>query len=1272
MKTSIRGLLLSTLITVSSAAIGQTVVPVGGGSYASYAPLSTAKTDEHAGDQSQFMQYRPLWVTERENQPLPTNDWWTNCMVQQYSGRLWAYPTLIETSSQGITVHTPSYWIDNGTEMKSRSQLLVSGKRFTPEGTVCDSWHDWDLELLMKQGDKRMLCTLMHGSPFTWIECENLSLTLSKREGDSFTVNADNEGKGNFCITIGNDVYGVYLPTTASWKNNNNEISVDFNNGPQYIVIGLIKNVANLNRFADYAYNIPRDTRVSYEYDESKGIVKTYWNTTADHLASAASASKKVLSGFLPHHYREVQPQFGFTDITYATPRGEMKMAEGADFEIDYSFPGMLPFYAMPEDEGFDKERMLWMLNQYATQGGFGSDTYWGGKGLTQMALNMMFAREMGDEELFETCRSRLRSTLENWYTYTPGEEGFYFNYVPRWGGLVGQHTSYDSDTFNDHHFHYGYFTYASALLAMVDDDFREKYSGMMKLVAKDYANWDREDTRFPWMRCLDPWAGHSFAGGLGDGGGNGQESSSEAMQGWGGLYLLGVALGDKDMRDAGLFGYVQEARGVAEYWFDRSRQNIDYEKFQHPYNSNLTCHGVGWWTYFSGDPVWMHAIQWMPVSPCLDYLSEDKAFAAWDYQTMWESKEITGWDGELADASLGNVLLSYLQRSNPEEAARIFDQLWNAGKGVAKDVDTGGITYFVTHSHLTYGDLDFTTYASIPTARAFIKDGEYTYMAYNPKDEPQEVVFYRDGAEVFRMMCAPRQLTVSGHESKALTTVIPVTETEVDPLEGLSMQNIALGKNCSVSSYENVGTQPSSITDGDDNTRWGSKHNDGEWVIVDLGEIAALHHLRLHWEAAYPSQYKIETFTGSTPGMTEKIINSDGGWDEIDMDNIEARFIKITSMKRATTYGISLYEVEAYGRMLSLGDDELLGVKITADDDVLTQYKATPLHAKGYTCGGEWVEVTPQWSTEDGAITADGLFTPYIYNKATVKASFGSGPRASVSLPVEEALRVTSLSVSPSSVQLIEGQSLHVSAVTTNQFGGPINPKDIEWTVDKEGASLTIDDDGVTFTTEQSADYTLTATIGELSASMMISVRPITEVNLARGKHVECSGYENGGTLPQNAVDGDADTRWGSLHKDNQWLTVDLGGEYDINKVRILWEAAYADSYRMEASIDGEDWTTLYEVANCKGGTDEHLFAETRARYMRFYGLKRHTQYGFSLFEMEVYGTRYYDETAGIVNSRIAIDKDGMYDLMGRKLPDGQVNPNTLFIKDGKKFLSK
>ena len=39
-----------------------------------------------------------------------------------------------------------------------------------------------------------------------------------------------------------------------------------------------------------------------------------------------------------------------------------------------------------------------------------------------------------------------------------------------------------------------------------------------------------------------------------------------------------------------------------------------------------------------------MHSIQWMPVSPCLNYLSEDIDFARWDYDTMKANSQSDWW----------------------------------------------------------------------------------------------------------------------------------------------------------------------------------------------------------------------------------------------------------------------------------------------------------------------------------------------------------------------------------------------------------------------------------------------------------------------------------------------------------------------------------------------------------------------------------------------------------------------------------------------------
>ena len=787
----------------------QQPVAAGGGSYAEYAPLYKSKTDQHSGDKSRIMETRRIFVSEsKHGEPLPTNDWWTNLLVDSYSGNLWTYPQVVKAEDYGISVSKINHWSSDGCEMKFDTFLKVKGLGFHPAEAVADDWSDWGLRMRLADGGKSMNVTMAQGVPFTWVEVSGLDLTIDTGGGtvsdENGTEVTESVVTDRLSVKINDDVYGIYVPDGTRFEEREDGFSVRFpENGRQYISIAVLPDAGDLDFYAGYAAVVPRHTEVTWKYDEKSGEMTSTWSIDSENLDG--SSEKDIMQGFLPHHYKSYSKNdIAFTDYSYATPRGVMKMAVGHRFSTSYRFSGMLPWIAAPVDmpslaNPYDRARMKQMISDYASKGNFGADTYWGGKGLIQMALYMTFAREMGENELFEQCRSRLRAVMEDWLTYTPGEKSFFFARSDRWGAMVGYDTSYDSETFNDHHFHYGYFTYAGALLALVDSDFKDKYGEMLKLIAKDYANWDKDDKRFPFMRTFSPWSGHSYAGGLGNtGNGNGQESSSEAMQGWGGMYLLGEALGDKDMRDAGIFGWVTESKGIAEYWFDRDRENINRSLYTKPYNSNLTAAGIGWWTWFSGDPVWMHSIQWMPISPCLDYLSEDLDFAKWDYEQMWAGKEIGGWEADPSysgsalskESGLGNVVLSYLQRFDPDQAAEVMDEMWNSNAVVARATDTNGISYYITHSHRSYGDRDFSVNADIPTSSAYLdKSGTYTYVVYNPESSERKVSFFKNGAEVVSFVAPAGRMTV--YRESPVATQVKISKprhTTVEPGQALAL----------------------------------------------------------------------------------------------------------------------------------------------------------------------------------------------------------------------------------------------------------------------------------------------------------------------------------------------------------------------------------------------------------------------------------------------------------------------------------------------------
>ena len=126
---------------------------------------------------------------------------------------------------------------------------------------------------------------------------------------------------------------------------------------------------------------------------------------------------------------------------------------------------------------------------------------------------------------------------------------------------------------------------------------------------------------------------------------------------------------------------------------------------------------------------------------------------------------------------------------------------------------------------------------------------------------------------------------------------------------------------------------------------------------------------------------------------------------------------------------------------------------------------------------------------------------------------------------------------------------------------------------------------------------------------------------NLALNRPATASSVEAAGFEAARAVDGNATTRWSSTFADNQWLAVDLGSSVAVSRVVLRWEAAYARSYRIEISNDGSNWTSIYTTTLGDGGVDD-LGVSGSGRHVRVFGVTRATAFGYSLFEMEVYGS--------------------------------------------------
>lgn len=131
-----------------------------------------------------------------------------------------------------------------------------------------------------------------------------------------------------------------------------------------------------------------------------------------------------------------------------------------------------------------------------------------------------------------------------------------------------------------------------------------------------------------------------------------------------------------------------------------------------------------------------------------------------------------------------------------------------------------------------------------------------------------------------------------------------------------------------------------------------------------------------------------------------------------------------------------------------------------------------------------------------------------------------------------------------------------------------------------------------------------------------------IPGANLALNRPATASSVEGFTRTADKAFDGSSSTRWASQEGiDPQWITVDLGKSYNINKIVLNWERAYAKSYQVQVSYDKTTWMTVYSTSSGIGGITT-LTGSVNGRYVRIFGTQRGLPYGYSLWEIGVYGS--------------------------------------------------
>jgi len=103
-------------------------------------------------------------------------------------------------------------------------------------------------------------------------------------------------------------------------------------------------------------------------------------------------------------------------------------------------------------------------------------------------------------------------------------------------------------------------------------------------------------------------------------------------------------------------------------------------------------------------------------------------------------------------------------------------------------------------------------------------------------------------------------------------------------------------------------------ICDKKAKTRWASDWNDNQWVVIDFLERREFTKIELHWEAAYAQQYELQILENGEFRTIFTEVNGNGGTDTVNLEGITTRYLLLKGIKRATSYGYSLFSIDGYG----------------------------------------------------------------------------------------------------------------------------------------------------------------------------------------------------------------------------------------------------------------------------------------------------------------------------------------------------------------------
>jgi endo-1,3(4)-beta-glucanase len=542
--------------------------------------------------------------TKQRSVVMKTNSWFSSVYKKFPTAPMFVLPGSYRFDEKGLSFGIPSVSATENAVFGSFDPLCSVGMRSEATGIDIDRYGDWDASFSVRSGVSPWRVHLSQGSPIVSIHAFDGPMILSCADGveRSSIENGVVLKRGQSVVIV--QGRGAFSLGSDGLSSDTAEL---LSSEKAYRIILVPQETDQpLSFFAELPWNRILDTRVEYRHADGKIFADYSFSRENDEI---------VLTTLWPHHRSGMGADMIDALGTYRTSIGDFRLVRTKGFSVAYDDPDF-SFSFDPVSDPSAKAKIGEMIREDVKRlstetppGGVYFRGTWLG-GLASVAqLADTYGMKSEKDALLDILEKETLSSLGN------------FTYDEKLSILAAKNDEFGNKEGNDHHFHYGYYLRASAVLVSLRPELRPKVEQIMNELALDIANTDRTSTRYPYVRNFAPYDGHSWADGFAlFNDGNNQESTSEALNAWYGVWMWGEVTGNDTFKKTGVELFAVELAGTKAYWF--GKDNPFPAGYAHAMASLVWGGKRDFATWFSGDPMHIHGIQWLPITPASRYLS--------------------------------------------------------------------------------------------------------------------------------------------------------------------------------------------------------------------------------------------------------------------------------------------------------------------------------------------------------------------------------------------------------------------------------------------------------------------------------------------------------------------------------------------------------------------------------------------------------------------------------------------------------------------------